>query len=184
MAELTALIPEDEILVKGCLANNRHSQELLYRKYATKMYHIALSFTGNRDEAKDILQDSFIKVFKSLDTFNAANSLEGWIRKIVNNTAIDYFRRQKSLRYIESTEETEAREVVLAEDPVHHWNTEAIFGFIRNLPEGARIVFHLFAVEGYSHKEIAVRLNITEGTSKSQYNRARMLLQEWIKRSA
>ncbi len=85
----------DKLLIEGCLKNKRQSQETLYRKYASTMYHICLSFTGDRDEAKDILQDSFIKVFKNLKGFNPEKSLEGWIRRIVNNTAIDFFRKKK-----------------------------------------------------------------------------------------
>lgn len=176
--------PDDHILVKGCLNNNRYSQELLYRKYASKMYHICLSYTGDRDTAKDVLQESFIKIFRGIDKFNIENSLEGWIRKIVNNTAIDYFRKQRRIGYFENIEESVNQQYLSVEEVSSDMNTEVILRCIRKLPEGARMVFHLFAIEGYSHKEIAIRLNISEGTSKSQYNRARTLLQEWMQRSA
>ena len=178
------MLADDRTLMEGCLNNDRQSQELLYRKYATNMFHICLSFTGDRDEAKDILQDSFIKVFKGLRGFNPEKSLEGWIRKIVNNTAIDYYRKKRQLRYLENQAVENNTQEIRTENHEPSWlNTEQVLYHIRQLPEGARIIFHLFAIEGYSHKEIAGMLEISEGTSKSQYNRARMLLQGWISKT-
>lgn len=171
-------------LVNGCLKNNRQAQEMLYRKHASKMFHICLSYTGDRDAAKDILQESFIKIFKSIREFNTDKSLEGWIRKIVTNTAIDYYRKEKRLRYFEGTEEKMQEVVSIPANQYIKFNTDGVLQQIKRLPEGARLVFHMFAVEGYSHKEIAGKLNISEGTSKSQFNRARTLLQEWLSPSA
>ena len=170
----------DMDLVKACLENNRQAQETLYRSYASKMYHICLSYTADRDAAKDILQESFIKVFKSIQDFNPEKSLEGWIRRIVTNTAIDYYRRQKRLRYFEDVTGKLNENVLIPDDENKKFNTDFVLMHIKRLPEGARLVFHMFAVEGYSHKEIAGKLNISEGTSKSQFNRARSLLQEWL----
>lgn len=167
-------------LIRACLQNNRQAQEALYRQHASKMYHVCLSYTGDRDTAKDILQESFIKVFKSIRTYDEANSLEGWIRRIVTNTAIDYYRKEKRLRYFEDAGERMHESVSIPANQYTRLNTESVLQQVKRLPEGARLVFHMFAVEGYSHKEIAGKLNISEGTSKSQFNRARTLLQEWL----
>lgn len=176
---MSARVDEKEI-IQACLKNSRQAQEALYRLHASKMFHICLSYTGDRDTAKDILQESFIKVFKNITAYNSANSLEGWIRKIVTNTAIDFYRKEKRLRYFEETSEPTHGQVGLPANQYIKLNTDYVLQHIKRLPEGARLVFHMFAVEGYSHKEIAGKLNISEGTSKSQFNRARTLLQEWI----
>lgn len=179
---MTAYVIESE-LIQACLKNDRQAQEALYRQHASKMFHICLSYTGDRDTAKDILQESFIKVFKSIGEYNPDKSLEGWIRRIVTNTAIDFYRKQKRLRYFEdSYDKTES--VAMPANQYLKMNTDNVLQQVKRLPEGARLVFHMFAVEGYSHKEIAGKLNISEGTSKSQFNRARTLLQEWLSPSA
>lgn len=166
-------------LVKLCLKNDRQAQEMLYRLHASKMFHICLSYTGDRESAKDILQDSFIKVFKSMGDYQPDKSLEGWIRRIVTNTAIDFYRKQKRLRYFEDAYD-KTENITLPANQYSKMNTDNVLQQVKRLPEGARLVFHMFAVEGYSHKEIAGKLNISEGTSKSQFNRARTLLQEWL----
>ncbi len=171
-------------LIRACLQNSRQAQEVLYRQYASKMYHICLSYTGDRDAAKDILQEAFIKVFKNIQDYNTTNSLEGWIRRIVTNTAIDFYRKEKRLRYFEDSSDRTHEHVSLPANQYLKLNADYVLQHIRRLPEGARLVFHMFAVEGYSHKEIAGKLNISEGTSKSQFNRARILLQEWLSPSA
>jgi len=170
---------EDEFLLKGCLENDRGSQKLLYRKYFKTMFRICLSFSGDKHEAKDILQDAFVKVFTSLDKYGSRGSLEGWIRRIVTNTAIDYFRSKKRMIFQdEFPDEPEDEDDRFFEgDEI---STDIILFYIKQLPDGARVVFNLYAVEGMTHKEIAIKLGINEGTSKSQYKRARTLLKKWI----
>jgi RNA polymerase sigma factor (sigma-70 family) len=170
---------EDLELLRGCLENDRRLQKQLYKKYFKNMYQVCLSYSGDRVEAKDILQEAFIKVFTNIENFNSKNSLEGWIRRIVTNTSIDYFRKRKRLVFLdEFPDEPDEEERgsftfgVLTNDIILH--------YIKQLPDGARIVFNLFAVEGLPHKEIAEKLNIKEGTSKSQYKRARSLLKGWL----
>ena len=173
--------PEEEReLIDGCRKQNRQAQELLYRTYADKMYRICLAYSGDRDIAKDLLQESFVKVFKKIDSFNENGSLEGWIRRIVNNTAIDHYRKATKIQTTDNFENVTEKDIESAAEQLSLLHKEVILGFIKKLPEGARNVFNLFAIEGYSHKEIANRLNISEGTSKSQYNRARSLLKSWI----
>lgn len=142
------------------------------------MLHICKSYARTTDEAQDILQDSFLKVFRNIASYNQNSSLEGWIRKIVNNTAIDYYRSAKRIGYFTPVEEVLNLESGDHDQAAANLNTEDIFKILSELPEGARIIFHLYAVEGYSHKEIAEKLEVSESTSKSQYQRARALLME------
>lgn len=169
----------DEELLKGCLEKDRKYQEQLYRKYSRKMYSICQAYARDKDMAQDILQDSFVKVFLKIGTFEKGNSLEGWIRRVVTNTAIDYFRQSRKLNNFIELEEAHSQR--LSDDSINKAiNVEEILYFLRKLPEGARIIFNLYAIEGYTHKEIADRLSISEGTSKSQYSRAKSILQGYL----
>ncbi len=169
----------DDELIRGCLANNRRIQEMLYRRYAKPMYNICLMYERDRDEAKDILQEAFIKIFRNISSFNTQGSFKAWMKRIVANTAIDHYRKN----YREP-------EFIPVEHSIHSFssgesvdsilNTRDLISQVDRLPGGAKMIFQLYAIEGYSHKEIAELLNISEGTSKSQINRARQLLQKWI----
>lgn len=172
----------DEEIVKGCLKGNRQSQEMLYQKFAKKMYGICMSYAGDREFAQDILQIGFIKVFNNLGNYKSEGSLEGWIRKIVVNTAIDAIRQKQSIDKHLGAETSEVQGYYDS-NILPRLQLKELVEFIKRLPEGARVIFNLFAVEGYSHKEIAKELNISEGTSKSQYSRARGLLQNWLTKS-
>lgn len=166
----------DDEIIRGCQKKKRKYQEILYQKFAKKMYSICLSYASDRHAAKDILQEGFIKVFKHISDFEPTGSLGGWIRRIITNTAIDHYRKKARLsHFIDQEFASPAAFDQKALDILH---TEDIIEKIRKLPEGARIIFNLFALEGYTHKEIAQKLNISEGTSKSQYARARALLQK------
>jgi RNA polymerase sigma factor (sigma-70 family) len=165
----------EENMLSGCIGNERQSQELLYKQFARKMYAVCLSYAGERPLAQDMLQEAFIKVFKNIHFFKQNGSLEGWIRRIVTNTAIDHIRKRKRDGYFIEME---------PDDPLLHTQNAAprILGFnelmeqVERLPAGARVIFNMHALDGYSHKEIAEQLKISEGTSKSQFNRARKLL--------
>ena len=169
------LFSEEEIL-KGCKANKRKYQEILYRKYAKVMYGICLSYAGDRELAQDMLQDAFIKIFNKIGEYRMEGSLQGWIRRIVTNTAIDHVRQQRRLHNYIADDKDAIIEGVFEPNALQDLQTEDILTQVAKLPDGARIVFNLYALEGFTHKEIAEKLNITEGTSKSQYNRARKLL--------
>jgi len=174
------LYSEEEIL-KACKKNKREFQEILYRKYAKKMYGICMSYAGKRDVAQDILQESFIKIFKKIKDFNMEGSLEGWVRKIVVNTAIDHLRKEKRSHSFIS-EEVEINDNSESAFGYENLKTQDILEQVSKLPEGARLVFNLYAIDGFTHKEIAHKLKISEGTSKSQFNRARKLLMSWLNR--
>jgi RNA polymerase sigma factor (sigma-70 family) len=170
---------KEEEIVKGCQNNERKYQEILYRRYSRKMYGICMSYAGNRDLAQDMLHDAFLKIFRTIDSFKMEGSLEGWIRRVVSHTAIDLLRKKQRLdQYI--TEDMQ--EIQTSNNPsVHSYlATKEILILVGHLPDGARAIFNLFALEGFSHKEIAEQLQISEGTSKSQFNRARNLLKDWI----
>lgn len=169
----------DEDLIKGCLRKDRKYQEMLYRRYSRKMYAICQGYTRDKELAQDILQDGFVKVFMKISTFDANNSLEGWIRRIMTNTAIDYFRQSKKLNSFIELEEQHSEET--SDDAVNKKiNVDEILYYLDKLPVGARMIFNLYAIEGYSHKEIASQLNISEGTSKSQFSRARSLIKTYL----
>jgi len=172
------LYSEEEIL-KGCKKNKRNFQEILYRKYARKMYGICLSYAGDRDLAQDILQESFIKIFNKISAFKSEGSLEGWIRRIITNTAIDHMRSAQRTKNYLSVSKEDTEEFIKPEG-LENLKTQDILEQVSKLPDGARLVFNLYALEGFTHKEIAQKLNITEGTSKSQFNRARKLLMTWL----
>ena len=141
------------------------------------MMGVCLGYTKDKDAAKDLLQDAFIKIFTKIQHYNNEGSLEGWIRKVVVNTAIDYYRKSSKL-YVSNVE----NETVSTVDNLilDQLNSEDLLKLIRKLPDGYRIVFNLNVVEGYTHEEIAQQLGITESTSRSQLTRARKLLQEWV----
>ncbi|MRS02935.1 RNA polymerase sigma factor [bacterium] len=169
----------DEELVMGCVMNDRKSQEMLYRKFSREMYNICLAYENDRDKAKDILQEGFIKVFRSIKTFNKKGSLKGWIKRIMANTAIDHWRVSSNEDQFLSIDLLTPGDQPF-ESPNTTLNCSDILSQIGRLPSGARLIFNLYALEGYSHKEIAEKLHITEGTSKSQVNRARHLLQQYL----
>jgi RNA polymerase sigma-70 factor (ECF subfamily) len=169
--------PNDE-LIKGCIKQDRRSQELLYNTFSKKMYQVCLSYTKNRDEAKDVLQDGFIKVFKSINTFKGEVDLERWIRRIIVNTSIDYYR--KSLKELKPIDISEVTNLASELNYLETIGANDLLGLVRKLPDGARVIFNLYAVEGYTHKEISEMINISEGTSKSQFSRGKQLLQKMI----
>jgi RNA polymerase sigma-70 factor (ECF subfamily) len=171
--------PDDYDLIRGCLQNNAAMQKMLYDKYAAKLFGIALRYAHSQEDAKDILQDGFVKVFKNLSKYKGTGSFEGWMRRIMVNTAIEHYRKKNHTYEIqESHEESITDRDLTALDKLA---AEEILNMIKALPNGYKTVFNLFAIEGFSHKEIADMLNISEGTSKSQYARAKALLQEKIR---
>lgn len=143
------------------------------------MYGICLSYAGERDLAQDMLHDAFLKIFRTIGQFKLEGSLEGWIRKVVTHTAVDLLRKKQRLnQYI--TDEMEVAQTGKTISIQSYLATKEILELVKQLPNGARAIFNLFALEGYTHKEIAEQLKISEGTSKSQYHRARSLMQSWL----
>ncbi len=167
----------DEEMLEGCKANREHAQKYLFDRYSRVMTGVCMRYADRYEEAQDIVQDGFVKVFIKIKSFSGSGSLEGWIRRIMVNTALDYLRKIKSERFNLSIDDVEFS---LKEDQVidGELNAEDILKLIQALPLGYRTVFNMYAIEGYTHREIAEELEISENTSKSQYSRARSLLQK------
>lgn len=166
-------------LVDQCLKGNPKSQEALYRHYAPRMYGVCMRYARNTLEADDILQEGFIKVFNFLKDYRHQGSLEGWIRRIVVNTAINYYR-SKIHEWDEVNIEKAGPSPKLETAEVDNISRDELLELIQKLPEGYRLVFNLYVIEGYTHQEIGKLLDISENTSKSQLSRARAVLQEKI----
>lgn len=166
----------DEELVKGCLQDKRSFQEALYRKYADQMYSVVMMYAKDADDAADILQEGFINVFRKLHDFRFESPLGAWIRRIVVNKALEHFRKKQRKR--ELIEELSYEETPLMDGILERINASEIVRLVNDLPSKAAAILKLYAIEGYKHNEIAEMLDISEGTSKSQLNRARVLLKE------
>lgn len=167
-------------LIKGCLDGDRRMQQELYNRLSARMYAVCLRYASNTEEAEDILQEGFIKVFRKLDSYRGDGSFEGWARRVFVNTAIEHFRRKKYLQPVTEKEENtiEGKYVSVLDD----LGEKDIMDLISQLSPGYRTVFNMYVVEGYSHKEIGDMLGISEGTSKSQLSRAKVILQYLVKK--
>lgn len=171
----------EEELISGCRNGDRAAQKELFELFSPRMYAVCLRYAGNADDAKDLLQEGFITVFTRLDSYSGNGSFEGWMRKIFVNTALMHLRRNDALKLSEDI--TEARTLSDPEPaPLERIGYHQLMKLIASLPPDARTVFNLHVVEGYSHKEIADMLGITEVTSRSRLQRARVQLQELIKK--
>lgn len=169
-----------EILLKGCRKGKARSQEALYRKFASAMYGLCLQYASSEEDAQDILQDGFIKVFEKLDQVRNPEAFPGWIRRIMINTALERYRNQVTLQSVDDLKgglPEEGADHVLA-----GLTMEELVALIQELSPKYRMVFNLYAMEGYSHMEISRELGISVGTSKSNLSRARTILQEKVKK--
>jgi RNA polymerase sigma-70 factor (ECF subfamily) len=170
-------IMTDEDLVKECVSGSSVAQKKFYDMFARKMMGVCLRYTNNYEEAQDVLQDAFVKIFNKLPDFQSKGSLEGWIRRIMVNTALDAYRKAK--KHQSNVDVDSVGYLLDSEDyTIENINAQDLLKIIQSIPEGYRVVFNLFAIEGYSHKEVADRLGVTESTSKSQYSRAKKMLRK------
>jgi RNA polymerase sigma factor (sigma-70 family) len=173
------MLSEQE-LVKQCINRQNSALEELYKRYSPLMYGVCLRYVRNRDDAMDLLHDGFIKVFSSIEGFRFTGSLEGWIRRIMVHTAINFYNRQMSRR--DNSYETVSETLRNDEpDAISEMSAEELLDHIQALPDGYRVVFNLYAIEGYQHEEIAQILGISESTSKTQLMKARRMLMTRIK---
>ena len=170
---------EEKQLIEGCRNGERLAQKELYETYSRKMMGVCLRYVNDRETARDLLQDGFVKVFTSMDSFSGIGSFEGWMRKIFVNCALEHLRKSDVLR--ESTDLDNTAELIQPDSSViSDMSAAVLMRLVQELPAGFRTVFNLFAIEGYSHKEISDMLNITESTSRSQFTRAKQMLQKRI----
>lgn len=174
----------DELqLIEGCKRQDRKYQQLLYNKYARVMFGICLRYSSDSDSAQDLLQDGFLKVFANISSFEGKGSFEGWMKRVFVNLSLEVIRKEKiKKQYTEDIENISDDDIIDSgfDSDDEELTEKILLSFIHELPPGYRSVFNLYAIEEYSHKEISEMLGIAEGTSRSQYIRARMLLQEKI----
>ena len=167
---------EEAKLIKKCIKGDAKAQRVLFNRFAPKMLGVCLRYAKNKNQAEDVLQEGFIKVFFNIKKFKGG-SLEGWVRRIMVNISLDEirkntkFKKNVSIENINEKEKNHILEGLMAQD---------ILKIIKKMSSGYRVVFNLFAIEGYSHKEIAKKLGVSESTSKSQYSRARAFLKKKI----
>ena len=168
------LMLSEQELIKGCAKGDRALQKALYERYCRKMMAISLRYARSTPEAEDILQEGFIKIFGNIHLFRSEAKLETWMTRIMINTALNSHRQKLYMLPM-----VDVTDLQISEDEginLSDFNLSELILIVQSLPDGCRIVFNLFAIEGYGHKEIAEMLAISEGTSKSQYNRAKSLL--------
>lgn len=167
---------EESEIIQLAVENNRHGQQKIYSKFSPKMLSVCRQYIKDIHQAEDIMITAFMKVFTNLKNFENKGSFEGWIRRIIVNECISYIRVQKKVKFIEDESYFEER----YNNIESQFSVEDIQYLIDNLPDGYKMIFNLYAIEGYMHKEIAQMLGINEGTSKSQLSHARKMLQEQI----
>jgi len=167
-------------IIKGCLAGNRRDQELLYRRHAAKLFAVCLQYSGNDEEARDILQEGFIKIFENLVHYKHEGSFEGWMRRIIVNTALEKYRSKHNLYRVDDIDQIPEQDADPDNEDYAGLDASDLMEIIRELPPKYRMVFNLYAIEGYTHKEISSIVNISEGTSKSNLSRARVILQRRV----
>ena len=162
----------DEQIASGCKSSDAIAQKALYDKFSRKMCGVCLRYAKGREEAEDFLQEGMITVFQRISSFNQDGSLEGWVRRVLVNTCLEHLRKQK-LQWVNIDEVEEGAEDGFTMEKI---NIKDLLEVINALPTGFKAVFNLYAIEGFTHKEIAEMLSISEGTSKSQYARAKAVL--------
>jgi RNA polymerase sigma-70 factor (ECF subfamily) len=171
----------EEAILKGCLQNEPAAQRELYNRYSPKMLSVCYRFAHNREDAEDMLQEGFIKIFSQMHTFGNRGAFEGWIRRIIVHTCINILKKNK--KFNESVDIIHATGAMVREESVPSIvQAKQIVECIRMLPIGYRTVLNLYAIEGYSHREIGMMLDIEESTSRSQYTRAKAMLEEILVR--
>lgn len=181
------LSAEDLQLIEGCRTGKRRFQNLLYQKYSRRMFAVCLRYSNDATEAEDILQDAFIKVFRNISTYSGSGSFEGWMKRIMINTSLSQYQKNKKKGI---SVDLEVIEPFLSDDNPNEDQTplassvssDQLIGLIQKLPEGYKHVFSMYALDGFSHQEIADSLNISVNTSKSQLSKARKYLQKEIEK--
>ena len=170
-------------IVKKCVKGDRKAQQELYKIFYGKMMGVCYRYTNNSEDAKDILQDGFVKVYSNLKKYNFKGSLEGWIRRIMVNTAIDHFRKNKNVYLVGDEDDyiLENSKVESADSIYSQFGESVIMEAIQSLSPAYKTVFNLNVIEGYQHKEIAEKLGISEGTSKSNLAKAKQNLRKLLK---
>jgi RNA polymerase sigma-70 factor (ECF subfamily) len=169
---------KEEELIKGCLRRDRTAQQHLFDLYSSKMYGLCFRYVRHTMEAEDVLVTAFTKIFDRIEQFKGDGSFEGWIRRIMVNEALTFLRKSRTM-YLETDLDQADREPDY-DNLSDHLEADDLLKMIQEMPAGYRLVFNMYAIDGYSHKEIAEQLGISENTSKSQLSRARVYLQKML----
>lgn len=165
-------------IIEGCVRHNSKAQKLLYDKYSRFLLGICIRYASDKSEAEDILQETFLKIFFSIGDYSGTGSFTGWLRRVAVNTAITHYHKNLKHRYHMDIDEYVSAEAGSSGFEEDFYTADELYNILNGLPDGYRMVFNLYAVEGYRHKEIAGFLKIDTSTSKSQYSRARALIRE------
>lgn len=171
---------DERKLIAGCIEGKSWAQRAIYDRFAATMMSVCVRYVTDRDTAQDILQDGFIKLFNKIDTYSGAGAFGGWVRRIFVTTALEYLRRNDALKQSANIDDIENFIVSHEETAIQQMSADDIMNCIASLADGYRTIFNLYAIEGYNHAEIAELLGITEATSRSQFMRARKILQQKI----
>lgn len=166
----------DEEIISGCAKGHRKMQQLLYERYSSKLLAVSMRYSKLQSEAEDIVQEAFVKIFKNIKNFRQESSLWFWMKRIVVNTALNFHRSK--LYLFPMVDSDQLKEENKGDYSLSDYHYNELLEMVQELPDGCQVIFNLFAIEGYKHYEIAEMLGVSEGTSKSQYSRARQLLQQ------
>ncbi len=173
----------DRQIIELCAKHDRKAQQVLYDKYSRLLLGVCLRYATDKAEAEDILQDSFLKIFYSIKDFKGSGSFTGWLRKVAVNTAITHYHKHLKFRYHVDIDEYITTETGVMSFEEDFFTSDELYKVLNELPEGYRMVFNLYAVEGYKHKEIAELLGIDTNTSKSQYSRAKAVIRDKLEKA-
>lgn len=166
----------EQTIITGCMQNDAAAQRELYNRFSPKMLSVCYRFAHNREDAEDMLQEGFIKIFTQIHTFQNKGAFEGWIRRIIVHTCINFLKKHK--KFSDNVELAYANTIYVKEETMPSiMQAKQVVECIRLLPIGYRTVLNLYAIEGFSHKEIGEMLDIQESTSRSQYTRAKVMLE-------
>ncbi len=169
-------------IIEGCIKGKSKAQEELFNLYADELFAACLYYSPNRAEAEDTLHEGFLKVFQNISGFKGSGSIKGWIRKILINTALEKYRKKTPMYVLDNKDYTQVEDMSY-EDAISNISADDLIKLIHELSPQYQLVFNLYALEGFSHKEIGKKLNISEGTSKSNLARARLILQKKVKQN-
>ncbi len=172
---------EEQNIIKGCIKGDKKSQYALYNKFKKDVFGLCLRYAKDRAEAEDMMQEGFIKVYTDLYQYRPIGPLGGWIRRVVINSCLRFIRKRKRLVFNEYSDQMSSS-LQSDDDVISDLSAKELVKIIQRLPEGYRLVFNLYVIEGYSHKEIAVQLGISDNTSKSQLSRAKAYLRRELEK--
>ncbi|AFK01638.1 RNA polymerase, sigma-24 subunit, ECF subfamily [Emticicia oligotrophica DSM 17448] len=171
----------DRQLLEGCLRRDSKAQAALYHQYKGRFFGICRRYAKNREDAEDLLQDAFVKIFLNLNELKSAEQMSAWIRRVVVNVCIDYYHKKVNFTNIDEIHDIPTKDWE-TDDVISQMSNMELLTAVNELPDGARMVFNLFVIDGFSHQEISEMLNITEGTSKSQLFFAKKILRKKLEK--